>query len=120
MVIFVHFLRFVFEIGLLIVMITEEIYELPALAILLIILRLFVGFISRILRIPHFLDEFESIIAGIVICLVKIGLEVWTSISIIRFKDIDVSTYSLLIILGLMTFRNVSDAVSLTMELEEL
>ena len=120
MVIFVHLFRLALEIALLIFMITEEIYELPELAVLLIMLRLFVGFVGRLQRIPYLFDEFENIIWGIIICLVKIGLEIGTSISIVKSKDIDVSTYSLLIILGLMTFRNVSDAVSLAMELEEL
>ena len=118
MIVFIPLLRLVFEILLLLVMLNVGIRELSTLAAVLIMLRLFLSFISRISQIPDLLDEFEMIASGVIICTLKIVLEVGIFFSL--KEDINISMNFVIIILILMSLRNISDTWSLlAIELDE-
>ena len=112
------FLKFLFETLLLFAMLDAGIRDLSNLAIGLIVTRLFLSFISRILRAPGFLDEFEMLASGITMCALKIFFEAGIFFSL--KEDINISMDFAIAILLLMFLRNVSDAWSLlAIELDE-
>ena len=111
MILLMPILRLIFEILLLVVMLYVGIRELATLAIVLIVLRLILSSISRILQIPYVLDEFDQIAWGIIICVLKIVLEVGIFFSL--KEDISISTDFVGIIIILMILRNASEAWSL-------
>ena len=112
------FLRLVFEILLLFVMLDVGIRELSDWAIFLILFRLILSFFSRIRQILDFLEDSNKFVWGGIICVLKIISEVGIFFSL--KEDINISTDIIGIILILMIFRNVSEAWSLlAIELEE-
>ncbi len=104
-------LRFAFEIGLLAVIQIEGIRELSPLATFLILSRLFLSFITRMSQLPGFLDGFNTIASRVIICIFKIVLEARIFFSL--KEDINISTNVVIIILILMSLRNISDTCSL-------
>ena len=119
MIILMPMLRFGFEIGLLFVMLYAGIREIAIWAIALIIFRLFLSLLNRIQTIPDLLEEFQNIVAGIIICILKIASEVAIFFAI--KEDIYISTNIAITLIVLMTFRNISDTASLlAIELDEV
>ena len=105
-------LKLGFEILLLVVVVNAGIRDLSDLAISLIVVRLVVSFSSRLAHTPYvLLDEFNRVVSGILICALKIALEVGIFLEI--EGDINVSTDIIIAILFLMALRNVSDTWSL-------
>ena len=108
----VPFLKLGVEILLLVVLVNAGIRDLSDLAVFLIVLRLIASLISRIAHIPYiFSDEFNRILSGIIICALKIVLEVGIFLEI--EGDINISTGIIIAILFFMALRNVSDTWSL-------
>ena len=105
------FLRLICEVLLLVVMLYAGFRELSELAILLIVFRLCLSFVSRILQIPDFIEEEEKFAAGVIVGVLKIFSEVGIFFSV--KEDINISTEIISIILFLMICRNVSEAWSL-------
>lgn len=118
MILFMPFLRLVCEIVLLAVLLYAGIRELSYLGTGLIILRLGLSFLTRIRQIPDFLDVFSPRVEGVIICVLKIGLEV--GIFFALREDINISMDVVILILFLMSLRNISDTWSLLeIELDE-
>ena len=105
------FLRLVFEILLLAVMLGTGIRELSSLAISLIVFRLLLSFFTRIHQIPYLLEDADKFAWGVLICILKIASEVGIFLDV--REDINISTNVIGTILILMIFRNVSEAWSL-------
>ncbi len=112
-------LRLACEILLLVVMLNAGIRDLSEVAILLIVLRLVVSFISRMTHIPDVIsDTFYRKLWGAGICIAKISLEVGIFVAV--KEDINISLNFVIPILILMILRNISDTWSLlAIELEE-
>lgn len=118
MILLMPILRLIFELLLLFVMLYVGIRDLSGWAIILIIFRLVLSFLSRWHQIPYILDEFDRIFWGIIICLLKIFSE--AGIFFLLTEDISISMDFVIIILFLMALRNASETWSLlAIELEE-
>lgn len=101
--------RLTFELILLVVIVESGIRELSDLAIALIIWRLIISCLSRIL--PGLLPgKFEHTVAGVTICFFKIGLEIGIFFSL--RENVNIPMDFVVLILFLMSLRNVSDTFS--------
>lgn len=114
MIMFIRaFLRFVFEIALLVTMLIAGIRALSGLAIILIVFRLSASFSSRIYQIPYLcnLDRSDMILLGVYICVLKIVLD--TGIFFSVKEGLNISMGSAIAILIFMSLRNISDTLPL-------
>ena len=108
------YLKFVFEIALLVTMLIAGIRELSDWAIFLILVRLSVSCCSRIFQIPYFPNDFKRshrILLGVYTCVLKIGLD--TGIFFAVKEDLNISVGSAIAILLFMSLRNISDTLPL-------